>query len=274
MNCNANTIHTKSEIAKRFTLGLPLDHIPIVDFHSHLGSSSEYYYIPRSSPASVVNCMDRFGIDHLVTFSLNSTSDQNVGNRFQYQAAESYPQRFSTLTALHAQFPQDWLACLEEGARRGSRGIKLISQYQHVREEDIDWTPAFEFAKDRKWVILHHWWSSAERLERFARDYPGMTFIIGHADISFKKIIEKYDNVFQCTCACFVPPFFATMKQMVDALPAEKILYGSDALDLDFATGIGPIALGDFAEKTKEMILGGNARKLIKKLGWNIDLTQ
>jgi predicted TIM-barrel fold metal-dependent hydrolase len=215
--------------------------------------------------------MDRFGINHLVTFSVNTTSDQTVGNRVQYQAAEKHPQRFSAFTALHAQFPQDWLPYLEEGVRCGSRGVKLISQYQHVKEESIDWSPVFDFAKDKNWVILHHWWSSAERLERFAKNYPGITFIIGHADISFKSIIEKYDNVYQCTCACFVPPFFATVKLMVDALPAEKILYGSDALDLDFATGIGPIALGEFSEKTKEMILGGNAVRLIKKLGWNIE---
>jgi len=64
------------------------------------------------------------------------------------------------------------------------------------------------------------------------------------------------------------------MKQMMGALPVEKILYGSDALDLDFATGIGPIALGEFSEKTKEMILGGNAMKLIKKLEWKIDLAK
>jgi len=268
MNCNCG------EIAKRFRAGLPLEHIPVIDFHSHLASSSEYYYIPRSSSDNVVKCMDRFGIDHLVTFSLNTTSDQNVGNRVQYKAVEKYPQRFSTLTSLHAQFPQDWLPYLEEGVRCGSRGVKLISQYQHVKEETIDWSPVFEFAKDKKWVILHHWWSSGERLERFARDYPGITFIVGHADISFKKIIEKYDNVYQCTCACFVPPFFSTMKQMMGALPVEKILYGSDALDLDFATGIGPIALGEFSEKTKEMILGGNAMKLIKKLEWKIDLAK
>jgi predicted TIM-barrel fold metal-dependent hydrolase len=263
-----------SEIANCFSKGLPLDHIPVIDFHSHLGTSSDYYYVPRSSPEQVVGYMDRFGIDHILTFSIGSTSDPRAGNEYQYQAVSQFPQRYSALTMVHAQFPQDWPALLEDAVRHGSRGIKLISQYQHVREESVDWSPLFDFAKDKNWVTLHHWWSSADRLERFARDYPGMTFIIGHADTSLKKIIEKYDNVYQCTCACFVPPFFSTVKQMVDALPAEKILYGSDALDLDFATGIGPIALGDFAEKTKEMILGGNALKLMKKLKWNLDLTK
>jgi hypothetical protein len=264
----------KGEIANRFSRGLPLEHIPLIDFHTHLGTSSEYYYIPRNTPDQVVTYMDRFGLDHILTFAIASTSDMRPSNHFQYQAMQKFPQRISALTMFHAQCPQDWPTFLQDAVNNGSRGIKLISQYQHASEEHIDWSPIFDFAKDKKWIALHHWWSSSERLERWARDYPGITFIVGHAATDFKKIIEKYDNVYQCTCACFVPPFFATMKQMVDALPAEKILYGSDALDLDFATGIGPIALADFPEKTKEMILGGNGLKLIKKLGWKIDLAK
>lgn len=261
----------RSEIANRFSKGLPLDHIPVIDLHAHLGTSSDYYHIPRNTPDQIVSYMDRFGLDHIVTFAICVTTDIRPSNQYQYQAMAKYPQRISALTMFHAQFSRDWPSYLEEADRNGSRGIKLISQYQHAKEEHIDWSPIFDFAKDKKWVALHHWWNSSERLERWARDYPGITFIVGHAATDFKKIIEKYENVYQCTCACFVPPFFSTMKELVDALPAEKILYGSDALDLDFATGIGPIALGCFPERTKEMILGGNALKLITKLGWKID---
>jgi predicted TIM-barrel fold metal-dependent hydrolase len=264
-----NNLKSKSEIEKRIRAGLPLDHIPVIDFHCHLGASAEYYYIPRSRPAEVAAYMDRYGIDHIVTFPINTSSDVATGNRLQYAAAKEFPGRFSTLTMLHAAFPQDWLPLLKEGEKQGCRGIKLISQYQGVPEESIDWSPAFDFARDKNWVVLHHFWGPSERLARWAKAYPKLIFIEGHASIDYKKVIEKYDNVYQCTCACFVN-WMCSLMVMVDNLPTEKILYGSDALDLDFGTGISPIALADIPEKTKESILGKNALDLAKRLKWNL----
>jgi predicted TIM-barrel fold metal-dependent hydrolase len=260
---------TKSDIADLFRAGRPLDHTPVVDLHCHLGASSEYYYIPRSVPSQVVAGMDRYGLDHIVTFSINTSTDHRPGNNLQYAAAQAFPGRISALTMLNGKFIQDWPLLLDEGVKNGSRGIKLISQYQGVCEEDIDWSPAFDYAKDKKWLVLHHFWGTPERLERWAKNYPGLTFVIGHACTQFKKAIEKYDNVYQCTCACFAM-FMCSFKDMYDTLPPEKILYGSDALDLDFGTGLGPIVLGDIPEKHKEMILGQNAMTLFKKLKWNL----
>ena len=260
---------TESEILSKVRNGLPLDHIPVIDFHCHIGNSSEYYFIPRSSPGEVVAYMDRFGIDHIVTFSINVTSDPRPGNRLQYEASRQYPRRISALTMLHAAFPEDWLDLVREGRAAGCRGVKLISQYQGVDENQIDWSPVFEFARDKNWVALHHSWG-VERLERWARDFPEIIFIIGHASTAYKHVIDKYDNVYQCTCAAFVVGAFASTQEMIDQLPPEKILYGSDALDLDFGTAIGPIAYARAPERVKEMILGGNAVRVFEKLGWTI----
>jgi len=259
------------EIAERVRNGQPLDHIPVVDFHCHLGASSEYYYIPRSGPGQVAQHMDRFGIDHAVTFCIDTTSDVAAGNRLQYEATEALPERFSALTMLHAGFPQDWAALLEEGHRRGSRGIKLISQYQGASEHCIDWSPVLEFARDKGWAVLHHQWGSPERLEHWARNFPEVVFVIGHADgLPYAGVVGKYENVYQCTCACFVVGPFATVQGLRAVMPAEKILYGSDALDLDFGTGIGPIALSDLPEREKELILGGNALSVMERLRWPV----
>jgi len=262
----------RGDIAQRVRAGDPLDHIPVIDVHTHLGASSDYYYVPRSSADAVVRCMDRFGIDHIVTFAITVTSDPGPGNSLQYTASKSFPSRISALTMLHAGFPQDWLALLEDGAARGCRGIKLISQYQGVAEDRIDWAPAFEFARDRNWLVLHHSWGSSERLRTWAERFPDLVFIIGHATTAYSDVVRECDNVYQCTCAAFVASAFASIERMVAAMPVEKILYGSDALDLDFGTGIGPIAYTDLPERTKELLLGGNALSLFTRLGWDIEL--
>ena len=38
--------------------GIPLDHIPVIDFHTHVAGSSEFYYIPKSKPQQIMEKMD------------------------------------------------------------------------------------------------------------------------------------------------------------------------------------------------------------------------
>jgi predicted TIM-barrel fold metal-dependent hydrolase len=61
-----------------------------------------------------------------------------------------------------------------------------------------------------------------------------------------------------------------SIEQMVRKLPLEKLLHGSDALDLDFGTAIGSLAYAAVPEEAKKRILGRNALSLMNKLGWNI----
>jgi predicted TIM-barrel fold metal-dependent hydrolase len=123
-------------------------------------------------------------------------------------------------------------------------------------------------------VVLHHDWRSADHLEEYARNFPDLTFIVGHPtlEVASTRILERCTNVYQCTCGAFVYPGFARMsiEQMVRELPLDKLLHGSDALDLDFGTAIGSLAYAAVPEKAKEKILGGNALSLMNTLGWKI----
>ncbi len=266
---------TNSEILNCVRTGRPIVHIPVVDMHAHLACSSEYYYIPYNKPEQIIEYMDRYGIKHAITFTMAITSDVAAGNEYQYDMHHKFPNRISNLTALHAAFPEDWIDLLADGHKKGTRGIKLISQYQGVDENSIDWSPVFEYARDKKWIVLHHSWGAVDRLERWAKEFPEIIFIIGHASTAYSDIVNRYDNVYQCTCAAFVrngQNNRTFIEQMTNDMNIEKIVHGSDALDLDFGTSIGPIAYANISEDAKEKILGLNAIKLIKKLNWNIEI--
>jgi predicted TIM-barrel fold metal-dependent hydrolase len=261
-------------ILDRLREGRRIDHIPIIDFHTHLGGSSRFYYVPYSGAEEVVGYMDRYGVDHAVAFALSTTTDPEVKNRSVYEVCRRHPQRFTPLTTLHALFPQDWGELLQQGLESGSRGIKLLSNYQGVEELEMDWSPAFDVVRNRNWVVLHHDWRSADHLEEYARNFPDLTFIIGHPtlEVVSTRILERCTNVYQCTCGAFVYPGFAHMsiEQMVRKLPLDKLLHGSDALDLDFGTAIGSLAYAAVPERAKEKVLGGNALSLMNSLGWKI----
>ncbi len=260
-----------SEILTRIRAGKPLNHVPVVDLHAHLAGASDYYYIPYSEPEAVVAYLDRFGVAHSLNFPITVNSDPEPGNRHVYEAAQRYPERLSALTMLHAQFPEDWPALLREGYAAGTRGIKLIAAYQNVSDNAMDWSSAFDYARDKRWMVLSHSWGSPATLEHWAREYPDVVFICGHATDLYCKVVSKYDNVYQSTCAAFCAGRGGRIEPMVDRMPVEKILHGSDALDLDLGTSIGPIAYARIAEQAKEKILGRNAVRLMKQLGWHLD---
>ena len=259
-----------SKIAELVKQGKPLTHIPFIDFHGHLGNSSLYYSLPRIRPEQIKSYLRCFGIDHFMCFSLCIDSDPTVGNMLQYKFAADDPQLFSTLTLLHAAFPQDWASIIEEGEKANTRGLKLIPAYQGVDELSIDWTAAFDQIAEKQYVVLNHSWGNSEKLAFYARTYPKIKFIVGHSSVDYVDVIDKYDNVYQCTCACSVANCFPSFEKLVNCLPKERILFGSDALDLDVGMELGPVALSDVPEETKELILGRNALRLIKELGWNV----
>ncbi|MCF7854017.1 MAG: amidohydrolase [Candidatus Pacebacteria bacterium] len=252
--------------------GVPLNHVPIIDCHAHLGISSDFYYIPYNTPRQMVAHMERVGVDHLVTFTIAVGTDPAPGNRYQYQAAKLFPRKFTALTLLRGDRPDDWPTLIDEGIENGARGLKLICHYQGVRESDVDWTPAFERIRNRKAVVLNHSWETPERLRNWAERFPDITFIIGHAYSGHGEIVAQLRNVYMSTCASFVTPAFASVTELWQSMPVEKILFGTDCQDLDLCLSIGSVAYARaIPEEDKRQILGGNAMRLMKQLDWPVE---
>ena len=78
------------------------------------------------------------------------------------------------------------------------------------------------------------------------------------------------DNLFICSC-----PFhlWGQTERYVEMYGADRILFGSDLMDLPIAWGLGPILYARIPEADKRLILGENLRQLmdrygVKPLGW------
>ena len=253
--------------------GRTLTHLPVIDFHGHLGISSDFYYIPYNTPTKMVDHMDRIGVDHLLTFTIAVGTDPAPGNQYQYEAARQFPDRFTPLTLLRGDKPADWPAMIDDGIANGAKGLKLICVYQDVTESSVDWTPAFERVRHHNPVVLNHNWDSPERLQYWAEQFPEITFIIGHAYHGYGGVVASLPNVYMSTCASFVTPPYASITELWQTMPAEKILFGSDCQDLDMCLSIGSIAYAQkIPENDKRKILGGNALQLMNKLGWDTEV--
>ena len=75
-------------------------------------------------------------------------------------------------------------------------------------------------------------------------------------------VVNRFRNVYQCTCAVLQKGQF---ERMCSVLDTDKIIYGSDFADLDIAFGLGPILWGRVSDEIKRKVLSGNARRLIEQ---------
>lgn len=241
----------------------------VIDAHTHTGGRSSIYHLPDASTDEVVSEMDRLGVDQAITFSFAGiTSDYAHGNDVCAQAVRAYPDRFVGLAVVNPHYHTDIRDELDRCRELGLRGIKLISDYQRYPVEGPGLFPAYEYAHEHGWMILNHNWGSPAFLDKLATTFSNACFILGHYFGSsggaplYAEIIAKHDNVFQCTCAALN---FADAETMVDTVPVEKIIFGSDMPDLPLMFSLAPILYARISDEDKRRIIGLNATAMIER---------
>jgi predicted TIM-barrel fold metal-dependent hydrolase len=235
----------------------------IIDTHTHFEPGFTYYHIPYSTDEAVVREMDRYGVALAFTFSFTGVgSDFTVGNDAIIRLVRKHPTRFVGFTTLNANYPQHWVGELDRCWAAGLRGIKLIPHYQGRTTSNTDIVPILRWADEHTCPILNHSWDDPARLQQWASDFPRAGFIIGHATTDFAEAVNRFPNVFQDTCAVLHKGQFETMCQ---ALDGDKMIYGSDFMDLDMAFGLGPILYARVGDALKRKVLSANPRRVAQQ---------
>jgi predicted TIM-barrel fold metal-dependent hydrolase len=141
------------------------------------------------------------------------------------------------------------------------RGVKLIPHYQGYPEEGPLVDVPCRYADQHGLLILNHSWGSAEQMERLCATYPRACFIAGHSTTAYVEVARRHPNLFICTC-----PFhnWGQTEEFVELYGAERIMFGSDLLDLPIAWGMGQIMYARIPEEAKRKILGENLRGLLE----------
>jgi len=234
------------------------------DCHGHIGGRMSHYHVPDGTLGQTVAEMDRLGVERVCVFSFAGvTSDEVFGNDVVAEAVRRYPDRFVGFTLLNPHRGRDaMLAELERGARLGLRGIKLIPHYQGYPETGPLIDVACEWADAHGQIILDHSWGPPEQIERLVAAHPNACFITGHSTAAYADIMKRYGNLFVCSCPLLGP---RSCEEMVAAIGADRLLFGSDLQDLPVAWGLGPILFARIAEADKRRILGGNLTHILER---------
>ena len=234
------------------------------DCHGHMGPHMSHYHLPDGTVEGAVAEMDRLGVERVCIFSIAGvTSDEVFGNTLVADAVRRYPDRFVGFTLLNPHRGRDaMLAELQRCAALGLRGIKLIGHYQQYPPEGPLIDVACRWAHDRGQIILNHGWGSPEQVERLVCTYPDACFVTGHTTTAYADIMKRHENLYVCSCP-LIPP--RACEEVIAAIGADRLMFGSDLLDLPIAWGLGPIVFSRIPADAKRLILGGNLKRVLKR---------
>lgn len=251
------------------------------DVHSHLGS------LPGDTPEErmgvLVQHMDRLGIETLLLsqgfeeyISHPSPDQVREENDRVMRAVRRYPGRAYGSVYFspdHVEF------CLEEFDRcvRDGPMIAVGELQTDVRCNAPALDPIVERAISMNVPILQHTWlktsgnepgeSTPFDLVELAKRHPQAQFICGHTGGNWElgiRAIRETRNI--CADIAGSDPTSGYTEMAVRELGAERVLYGSDVGGRTFASQIAKVLGADIPDSDKELILGGNLRRLLQPI--------
>jgi len=266
-----------SSVEEAIHLGLPLaDVATVIDIHAH-GGPWHNFWIPSASPEHMLDMMARLGVTATVFAPhLSIGPDPAAGNDLAIEWSQRYPGR---LLGYAVPYPHDPNRVRQELMRALDGGLVAIKLHPGTHSCPVSapgYRIAWEVARERETFILSHTWHGSPHCDpgmfaQYAEEFPEVPILLGHSGgvpRGFRTAIamaQQYDNVYLDTTGSYVTG--AWVRRMVDAVGAERVVYGSDIPFIDPRYGLGKVGLAGLASEQLQMILGLNAKRLLSRAG-------
>jgi len=233
----------------------------------------------------VVESMDRDGIDVSVVLGIGWSSHELCceTNDYILEAVTRYPGKLVGFCAVQPLAGDKALAEVERCAKGGAKGIgEMRNDMQGFDLADIAiMTPLVQLAMKHRLIMLthtsepvgHHYTGKGEitpgPLYQFITNFPNLILVCAHwgGGLPFYALMPEVkkalSNVYFDTAAS---PFLYRddiFKHVAEIIGADKILFGSDYPLIRQSRIVKSLNSLSLPEKAKQMILGGNARKLL-----------
>ena len=164
-----------------------------------------------------------------------------------------------------------------EEARRmleiGLKGVKMHPDFQKFYTDGEEAQKMYRATQGRLPILFHagdtrYGYSSPERIAAVAKRYPKQIVIAAHFGgyTEWDKVVDVYkglDNVYFDTCSSLAYISREKAKSIIDALGAEKFLFGTDYPMWKPLEEIERFLNIPLSEREREMILGKNAEDLL-----------
>ncbi len=238
---------------------------PIVDFHCHVKGGDVYRR--EFLAEEIVAAADECGIVKTVVFSMSLPSRES--NELTRREAAKFPDRL--IPFAHA-LPQEGILAIKEVQRcfheLGWRGLKLhAGEMDERRPQPI--IPLLQVCVEYDRPCLIDVASDLALADALADAVPDCKLVIAHLGAPrderlvdrFIALALEHPNVYFDLSYCFVP---WKMQEAIEALGAERFLFGSDGMLYHPKMELAKIACLDLTTEQVRAILYDNAARLLK----------
>ena len=262
--------------------------VEIIDAHAHIypekiaakatDTIGIFYDIKMEMPAGTADRLieegSRAGVSRYVVHSVATTAHQVRSiNEFIKREVEAHPEFIGFIT-LHQDLSEEEIEReVEWAVENGMHGVKLHPDFQKFNIDDEGVEKFYRAVGDKLPILFHigddrYDYSKPRRLVNMARKYPRVTFIAAHfggyrcwAD---SALYEGLDNVYFDTCSSL--PFISAKeaKRIIDMHGADKFFFATDFPMWDATAELERFYEIPLTEKEREMILGGNIKRVLK----------
>jgi len=245
----------------------------ILDVNGYFGSWP-YWPMNGTDPKSILEKMDRYGIDRVFINSLRGVfTDPEEGNRDTLEAVKDFPDRFSpalTFSPYHPGYNR-FLELLKETSTCLLKLFPLNHSYQIHEEPKVE--GVFRLCGDKRIpVLIPYRLMMSWRLPILnfgptggvIEKFPETQFILGSINYLFelqtaRHILRNHSNAYLETSAMMA---YREIEKLVVEFGADRLIHGS-CIPLQ-NPAIGPLKIhdADISDEDKEKILSGNLLKL------------
>ncbi len=233
----------------------------------------------------LIASMDKAGVDTSVIVNIGWTTHELCveTNDYILESIARYPRRLIGFCTIQPHSYEAAITEIERCAKEGIRGVGEIRpdiQLFDLRDEEV-MEPVIEVIRKHKLILLTHASEpvgheypgkgtiTPDMLYPFITSYPDLTIVCAHwgGGLPFYALMpevkQAMNNVFFDTAAS---PFLYSpqiYEQVIPLVGAEKILFGSDYPLLAQSRLLEEIRSLDLPEETRDLILSGNAQRLL-----------
>lgn len=261
----------------------------IIDFHTHifpdnfadhamnvLSQNAKVGYSAPATLGGLIAAMDESGVDRSVVLNIVTKDSQHENVlRFAKETNSEKTIAFgSVLPSSVYALEYVWKISDEE-----LKGIKFHPALQRIYPEDEQYFPIYDLARALNLIITFHVGfdpsypneinASPESMIKIARNFPGLKIVAAHmgglkmAEDVLETVAGQAD-IYMDTAYCADPWLDKRiLKEIIRKHGADRILFGSDYPWHMPCREISLIRSLDISEEEKEMILGGNATRIL-----------
>ena len=255
----------------------------IIDAHLHVGHTG-LFFAPEESPKQLLAAMDKLNVRAAVCCDMVSVHSVALVEDMERHRGvfEESDGRIHYLGAFNPCRWEDCMPALRQAQDcPGFVGLKIHPSLHGRPGGDSSYEPAWRFAADHDLPIMTHSWSvssynpkqrlsTPERFEGFVKAFPSVRLVLGHAGgrgtgrHEAVRMANEYPNVYLDISGDIFD--YRLIETLVETVPVEKILFGSDFPWLDLRSRLSHVLLADISAPDKTRILCENARRVYNRM--------